>query len=93
MSFIFNTQTCLFSINLIAKRIQKFLLNRLDPERKAKLNKELKRFPEIDNVSENTRNGFDTRGGVSPVVLWVTKVVVLNFAVKVAIAGSIGATV
>jgi hypothetical protein len=86
---------------LIAKRLEKFLINRLDPEIKTKLNKELKRFPEIetvseneiDNVSKNTKDGLNTRGGVGPVGLWFTKVVVVDFAVKVAIAGGIGATI
>lgn len=78
---------------LIAKRIEKILLNRLDPETKRKLNEELKRFPEIDIVSEKTRNDLDTRGGAGPVMLWFTKVFVLDFGVKVAIAGGIGATV
>jgi hypothetical protein len=39
---------------LIAKRIEKVLLNRLDPETKAILNEELKIFLKIDNVSEKT---------------------------------------
>lgn len=78
---------------LIAKRIEKLLLNRLDPETKAKLNEELKRFPEIDNVSEKTQNDLGRRGGAAPVGLWLTKVFVLDFAIKVAIGSSIGATI
>lgn len=78
---------------LIAKRIEKFLLNHLDPETKAKLNEELKRFPEIDNVSEKTQNDLYTRGGADPVGLWLTKAFVLDFAIKVAIGSGIGATI
>lgn len=78
---------------LIAKRIEKVLLNRLDPETKAKLNEELKRFPEINNVSEKTQDDLCTRGGGGPVGIWFTKVFVLDFAIKVAIGTGIGATV
>ena len=69
------------------------MLNRLDPETKAKLNEELKRFPEIDNVSEKTQNDLDTQGGADTVGLWLTKVFVLDFALKIAIGSGIGATI
>ena len=77
---------------LIAKRIEKFLLNRLDSETKTKLNEELKRFPDINNVSEKTQNELGRRGGADLVTLWFTKVFVLDFAAKVAIGRAIGTT-
>lgn len=86
---------------LIAKRLEKFMMNRLDPEVKAKLNEELKKFPEedvrkftdIEDISENTQTGLDNRGGAGPVAVWFAKIVVVDFAVKVAIGGAIGSTI
>lgn len=79
---------------LIAKRVEKILLNRLDPETKRRLNEELKRFPEIDNVPEKIQNDLDTRGGADPVFgLWFTKVFVIDFAIKVAVSSGLGAAI
>jgi hypothetical protein len=73
----------------------------MDPEVKAKLNEELKRFPEkdvqkfpeIEDISEDTRVGLDNRGGAGPLAVWLAKIVVVDFSVKVAIAGAIGSTI
>lgn len=86
---------------LLAKRLEKIMVNRLDPELKARLNEELKKFPEedvrkfpdIEDISEDTRAGLDNRGGAGPILAWLAKIVVADFAVKVAIAGAIGSTV
>lgn len=78
---------------LIAKRIEKWLIAKLDPEVKKELNEKLKRFPDIEDISEETRNGLDNRGGADPLLLWVTKVVVVDFALKVAVATAFGATI
>ena len=78
---------------LIAKRVEKILLNRLDPETKAKLNEELKWFSEIDNVSEKTQSDLGIRRGAGPVGLWFVKVFVLDFGIKVAIGTGIASTV
>lgn len=86
----------------LAKPLENFMMKRLDPEVKAKLNEELKRFPEEevrrfpdieDIISEDTRTGLDNRGGAGPVAVWLAKIVVVDFALKVAIAGGLGATI
>ena len=80
---------------LIARRIEKILLNRLDPETKRKLSENLKRFPEIDNnVPEKIQNDLDTRGGADAVFwLWGTKLFLKDFAIKVALSSGLGATI
>ena len=50
-------------------------------------------MPEHDTVSEHTKDSLDTRGGANPVLLWITKVVISDFAIKTAIAGAVGASI
>ena len=86
---------------VIARRLEKFMMNRLSPEVKAKLNEELKRFPDtevqkfpdIEDVSENTRNSLDNRGGADPITVWLAKILVVDFGIKAAIAGGLGASI
>ena len=50
-----------FGTFLVARRIEKFLLSRLDLETKKKLNEKYhKRFPELDNISEKTKEDLST---------------------------------
>lgn len=78
---------------LVAKQVEKILLNRLDSDTKMLLNKKLKRFPEVDNLSEKTQNGLGTRGGTDPFTLWFTKLFVLDFAIKVTLGSGICASI
>lgn len=50
-------------------------------------------MPELDTVSESTKDSLDTRGGASPVVLWFVKVVITDLAIKAAIGGAVGASI
>jgi len=54
---------------------------------------DIQKFPDIEGVSENTHIGLDNHGGAGPVAVWLAKVVVIDFAIKIAIAGGIGATI
>lgn len=72
----------------IARRIEKYVTPRLEK----KLNKKLKDLPELDTVSENTKDSLDTRGG-DLIVLWVTKVILTDLPIKAAIAGGLGASI
>lgn len=55
---------------VLAKKIEKFLWNRLDPDIKKELNDKLKKFPEIENISEETRDSLDNRGGANPLIFF-----------------------
>ena len=77
----------------IAKRIEKYFWEHASPELKKELNKELKDSPELDTLSEHTKDPINTRGGANPVILWITKVVMSDFAIKTAIAGAVGASI
>jgi hypothetical protein len=74
----------------IAKRIEKYFWKNASPELKKELNKKLK---ELDTVSEGTKDSLNARGGASPIVLWVAKVIMTDFAIKTAIAGAVGASI
>jgi hypothetical protein len=79
---------------LVGKRIEKYMWHRLNPEIKQRLNKELKKLPKIENISDETRNALDNRGGAGPgVLVWLTKLIVVDFGLKSAIAGGIFATI
>ena len=71
----------------IARRREKYFWQHASPE----LNKKLKDFPELDTVSELTKYGLDTRGGVDLVVLCFAKLVISDLPIKAAIAGGIDA--
>ena len=77
----------------IAKRIEKYFWEHASPELKKELNKKLKDLPEPATVSEHTKDSLDTRGGANPVILWITKVIMSDFAIKTAIAGAVGASI
>jgi hypothetical protein len=77
----------------IAKRIETYFWKHASPELKKELNKKLKELPELDTVSESSKDALGNRGGANPVVLWFVKVVMEDFAIKTAIAGSVGATI
>ena len=57
------------------------------------MNKKLKELPELDTVSESSKDALGNRGGANPVVLWVVKVVMNDFAIKAAIAGAVGSSI
>lgn len=77
---------------VLAKKIEKFLWNRLDPDIKKELNDKLKKFPEIENISEETRDSLDNRGGANPLIFWLAKVIVSDFTIKSAIVGGVWAS-
>ena len=66
----------------IAKRIETYFWKHASPELKKELNKKLKELPELDTVSESSKDGLDNRGGANPAVLWFVKVVMKDFAIK-----------
>ena len=73
---------------MIARRIEKYLRNHIDPK---KLNKKLKY---INNVLDFTEKGQNTRVGVvDPVLVWISKIIIEDFAIKIAIAGGVGSTI
>ena len=78
---------------LIARRIEKYFWKHASPELKKKLNKKLKDLSELNTVSEAAKDSLGTRGGANPVVLWLVKVVISDFEIKVAIAGAVGASI
>ena len=78
---------------IIAKRIEKYFWKHASPELKKKLNKKLKDLSELNTVSEAAKGSLGTRGGANPVVLWLVKVVISDFEIKVAIAGAVGASI
>ena len=57
------------------------------------MNKKLKDLPELDTISEHTKDSLDACGGVNPVVVWAIKLVIDDFAIKAAIAGAVGASI
>lgn len=77
----------------IAKRIEKYFWKHASPELKKELNKKLKDLPEFETVSEHSKDSLDIRGGANPLILWVVKVVMSDFAIKAAIAGAVGASI
>nr|YP_009308935.1 hypothetical protein [Toxarium undulatum]AOS86678.1 hypothetical protein [Toxarium undulatum] len=77
----------------IARSIEKYFWKHASPELKKELKKNLKNLPELDTVSEVTKDSLDTRGGANPLILWFVKVVVTNSAIKAAIAGAVGASI
>ena len=77
----------------IAKRIETYFWKHASPELKKELNKKLKELPELDRVSESSKDALGNRGGANPVVLWFVKVVMNDFAIKTAIAGAVGSSI
>lgn len=53
----------------------------------------MKDLPELDKVPEHTKDSLDTRRGANPVVLWVTKVIINDLAIKTALAGAVGLSI
>ena len=77
---------------LIARHIEKFFWKYADPQLKRKVKKSLKELPDLDKISEHNRNALDKHGGfINPVLLWVTRVVISDFAIKMALGGSVDA--
>lgn len=74
---------------LIAKQIEIHIFSKMDLETKLKLNKEAEKFQDLENISEGTRNGLNNRGGASPVLFWLAKIITQDFAIKVGFAGGI----
>ena len=93
MKFLFRYLIFIGIPYFIAKHIEKYFWEHASPELKKELNKKLKDLPELDTVSEHSRDSLDTRGGANPVILWVVKVVISDFAIKAAIAGAVGASI
>nr|YP_010283177.1 hypothetical protein MKU01_pgp003 [Psammodictyon constrictum]ULD16296.1 hypothetical protein [Psammodictyon constrictum] len=77
----------------IAKRIETYFWKHPIPELKKELNKKLKELPELDKVSESSKDALGNRGGAHPVILWFIKIFMNDFAIKTAIAGGAGATI
>lgn len=77
----------------IAKRIERYFWKHTSPEVRREINKKLKNFPELDTISESSKDGLDSRGGASPIILWFAKVVMKDFAIKTAIAAAVGTSI
>ena len=74
----------------IARHIEKSFWKYADPQLKKKVKKNLKEVPNFDKISEHNRNALDKHGGfINPVLLWVAKVIMSDFGVKMAIAGAV----
>lgn len=70
-------------------RIEKYFWDHADPKLKKQIKQKLKEAPELDSISHHSKDTLDKRGGfMEPVILWLTKVVVVYFPIKVAIAGA-----
>jgi hypothetical protein len=67
---------------LVAKRIEKYFWKNASPELNKELNKKLKELPELDRVSEFSKDALSNRAGADPVVLWFVKLVMNDFAKK-----------
>jgi hypothetical protein len=81
---------------LLARRIEKFLMKRFDPETRSKLNDKLKKLDDHDlpNLSKSSKDALNNRGGFDVgIVAWVSKVIIADFATKTAIGCAIGATI
>lgn len=78
---------------VIAKRINKIFWKHADSELKEKINKKLKDSPELDNIAEHTKDALDNRGGAGPITVWLVKIIMVDFPIKVAIAGAVGASI
>lgn len=74
---------------LVARRIEKYFWEHADAELKRKVNKELKNLP----LSENTKDSLDVRGGYGPITVWLAKLIMSDFAIKISIAGAVGASI
>ena len=68
-----------------AKRIEKYFWKYASPELKKEMNKKLNDLPEVNKLSESTKNSLDIREEINPVILWIVKVIMKNFGIKVAI--------
>ena len=77
----------------IVKRIELYFWEHANPELKKEFNKKLKELPELDTVSESSKDALDNRVGANPVVLWFVKLVMNDFAIKTAIAGAVGSSI
>lgn len=76
---------------ILAKYIEKRFWKHADPELIKKINKELEDF---DTISEYSEGGLNTRGGFTdPIVLWLIKTVMTDFAIKVAIGCVVGTSI
>ena len=78
---------------IVARHIEKYFWKHASPELKKELHKKLKDLPELDTVSETTKDSLDTRGGANIFVVWLVKVVVRDLGIKTAIAGAVGASI
>jgi len=80
---------------LVAPKIEKFLLNRLDPKIKKKLHEKYKRFPQFADISDETTESIDIRGGAGAELfwLWLTEIVIVDFGPKAIIASTIGSSI
>lgn len=78
---------------LVAKKLEPIIYNQLSPEIKKELNERVKKFPRISTISEKTNCGLDYRGGAAPIVLWLIKVFVMDFAPKVGLSGLVSSTI
>lgn len=82
---------------LIARRIEKYFWTHADPKLRKKLNKKLKNYDKkikIDKLSDQTQDVVNRRGGFAdPILLWILKILMTDFAIKTAIAGAVGASI
>lgn len=80
---------------LVAPKIEKFLLNRLDSKTKKKLHEKYKRFPQFANISDETTESIDIRGGAAAELfwLWFIEVFIVDFGPKAILASTIGSSI
>nr|YP_010516881.1 hypothetical protein ON958_pgp037 [Haslea pseudostrearia]UXN44663.1 hypothetical protein [Haslea pseudostrearia] len=76
---------------LIANSLEKLVWKHADSKSIEKIRKEL---PDFEKLSEHSKYELDKRGGViDPILAWLTKVKIANFAIKVAIGGAVSASI
>ena len=73
--------------------IEKYFWEHASPELKKEFKKKLKDSPELDTLSESSKEGLKNWGGANPVIFWLTHLVLEDFAIKAAIAGGVLASI
>jgi len=78
----------------IAKKIEKYFWAHANEDLKRKINKRLVEKDKIDKLSNSTQNALDNQGGAFDLItVWLTKLVVVDFALKAALGGGIAASI
>ena len=76
---------------VLAKKIETAFWER--HKQKPKTKKTVSKVPELNKLPQNMVNGLKTRGGSHFIMAWFVKLVVDDFAIKVAIVGGFGASI